>query len=63
MKKRIISILLAILMVFAMIPLTTGKVYAESDTDTVPPVINPESLSVTLPDGKEIGRASCRERV
>ncbi len=53
MKKRIISILLAILMVFAMIPLTTGKVYAESDTDTVPPVINPESLSVTLPEGKD----------
>ena len=40
MKKRIISILLAILMVFAMIPLTTGKVYAESDPDTEPPVIN-----------------------
>ena len=52
-KKRLLPILVAVLMVFAMMPMTAGTVFAESDTDTVPPVINPESLHVTLPEGKD----------
>ena len=53
MKKRLFPILMAILMVFAMMPMTAGTAFAESDTDTVPPVINPESLHITLPEGKD----------
>ena len=51
MKRRITSILLAILMVFAMIPLTTGKVYAAADT--TPPVVDLSSLRVEYPEGKD----------
>ena len=38
-------------MVFAMIPLTTGKVYAAADT--TPPAVDLSGLSLEYPEGKD----------
>ena len=50
-KKRMLPILMAILMAFAMMPMTAETVYA-IDADTTPPEIDVSSLKVTLPEGK-----------
>ena len=52
-KRRLLLIVAAILMVFAMMPMTVGTVFAEADVDTEPPVIDLDSLRVTYPDGKD----------
>ena len=52
-KKRLLPILVALLMVFTMMPMTAGTVYAEADPDTQAPVINLDSFNLSLPDGKE----------
>ena len=52
MKKRSLLIMIvALLMVFAMMPMTAGTVFA-IDADITPPEIDVSSLQVTLPDGK-----------
>ena len=50
-KKRILSILLALVMVLTLTPMTAGTVYAV-DADTAPPAIDGSTLHVTLPEGK-----------
>ena len=50
-KKRLLPILVAVLMVFAMMPMSAGTVFA-IDADTTPPEIDVSSLQVTLPEGK-----------
>ena len=50
-RNNILAMLMALLMVLTMMPMTAGTVFAESDTDTEDPVIDPESLTMTLPEG------------
>jgi len=50
-KSSITAILLAVLMVFAVIPMSAGTVYA-IDADTTPPEIDAATVQVTLPEGK-----------
>ena len=52
-KNRILTILVAVLMVFAMLPATAAPTFAESDVDTEAPAIDMDSLTTTLPEGKE----------
>ena len=55
MKKRSLLIMIvALLMVFAMMPMTAGTVFA-IDADITPPKIDVSSLQVTLPEGKTEG--------
>ena len=55
MKKRSLLIMIvALLMVFAMMPMTAGTVFA-IDADITPPEIDVSSLQVTLPEGKTEG--------
>ena len=49
--KKMLPILLAILMLFAMMPMTAETVFA-IDADVTPPEIDISSLKVTLPEGK-----------
>ena len=53
MKKRLFPILMAILMVFAMMPMTVGTVYAEADPDITRPEPELDTLQVVCPnDGR-----------
>ena len=49
--KKMLPILMAILMMFAMMPMTAETVFA-IDADVTPPEIDISSLKVTLPEGK-----------
>lgn len=51
MKKRMMAILVSLLMVFAMLPLSAGVAFAESDSTN--PVIDLGSFKTTLPEGKD----------
>ncbi len=62
MKKRLFPILMAILMVFAMMPMTAGTVFA-IDIDTMPPEIDADSITLTLPEGKDAVTAGDKVKV
>ena len=51
--KRLLPVFVAIIMVFAMMPMTAGTVFAESDVDTTRPEVDIDSFTVTLPEGKD----------
>lgn len=50
MKKRLFPMLMAILMVFALMPMTEGMVFAVADT--TPPEVDLTTFKVILPQGK-----------
>ena len=51
--NNLVAMIVAVLMVFAMMPMTAGSVFAEADPDITPPVMEYSSLERILPDGKD----------